>query len=196
MFIKKKNLMVVAACTLMLTGASMLPGELSLIPSAYAKDGGGGGGGNGGGNGGGHGGGNGAGNGGGHSGGNAGGLGGGIGLGKGLSSDHAGKAVGKGLSSDHAAKAVSKGLSKDHATKAVSKGLKIDHAGKAVQGLNGNHYGSIRNDDNGHGVATSAAAHSDTKGLAKAAAIADTTPGVHNTKGLSNAVESSIKNDH
>lgn len=176
MFIKKKNLMVVAACTLMLTGASMLPGELSPISSAYAKEGGGGGGGHGGGNGGGHSGGNG--------GGNSSGLGGGIGLGKGLSSDHAGKAV-------------SKGLTKDHAPKAVSKELSKDHAGKAVRnrGLNGNHYGSVRNDDNGHGVATSAAAHSDTRGLAKATAIADTTPGEHNTKGLSNAVESSIKND-
>ncbi len=193
MFIKKKNLMVVAACTLMLTGASMLPGDLSPISSAYAKEGGGGGG---------HGGGNGGGNGGGHSGGNggaghSGGLGGGIGLGKGLSSDHAGKAVSKGLSSDHATKTVSKGLSKDHTAKAVSKTLSKDHVGNATRnrGLNGNHYGSVRNDDNGHGVATSAAAHSDTRGLAKAAAVAGTTPGEHNTKGLTNAVESSIKND-
>lgn len=155
MFIRKKNLMVVAVCALMLAGTTMLPGELSLISSAQAQGGGnGGGGGHGGGNGGGHGGGSG----GGHSGGSA-----GSGIGKGLSSDHAGKAV-------------------------------------RDRGDSGKHYGSTRNDDNGHGsvtssVTSSVAHDSDTRGLTKATAISRTTPGDHNTKGLRNAGASSIKND-
>jgi hypothetical protein len=62
--------------------------------------------------------------------------------------------------------------------------------------LSGNHYGSERNSDKGHGTATSGIAHSkDTRGLAKSSAIAGTTPGTHNTKGLHNAGVSSSKND-
>lgn len=77
-------------------------------------------------------------------------------------------------------------------------GLKSDPAGKSVRNLgeNGNHYGSIRNDSNGHGSTTSGVAHSkDTRGLSKATAISDTTPGDHNSKGLGNASVSSSKND-
>lgn len=73
-----------------------------------------------------------------------------------------------------------------------------DHAGKAARdhGVSGNHYGSARNNDSGHGSATSGIAHSkDTRGLSKSTAISRTTPGDHNSKGLSNAVSSSSKND-
>lgn len=73
-----------------------------------------------------------------------------------------------------------------------------DHAGKATRdhGVSGNHYGSSRNTDNGHGTTTSGIAHSkDTRGLAKSTAISQTTPGDHNSRGLSNAVRSSSKND-
>lgn len=80
----------------------------------------------------------------------------------------------------------------DHAGNTSSngrgKGLASDHAGKATRshGISGNHFGSERNDDNGHGIATSGVAHSkDTRGIDKARAISDTTPGDHNTKGLS-----------
>ncbi|MBB2886892.1 hypothetical protein FHR69_002758 [Pseudomonas umsongensis] len=68
--------------------------------------------------------------------------------------------------------------------------MSSDHAGKAVRdhGLKGNHYGSERNSDRGHGAVTSGIAHSrDTRGVAKASAISATTPGDHNTKGLSSA---------
>ncbi|WEZ86445.1 hypothetical protein P3R38_13020 [Pseudomonas sp. NyZ480] len=78
------------------------------------------------------------------------------------------------------------------------KGSTGEHAGKATRdhGVSGNHYGSTRNDDRGHGTATSGVAHSkDTRGLAKSTAVSRTTPGDHNTKGLSNAVRSSSKND-
>ncbi|MCK8684950.1 hypothetical protein [Pseudomonas umsongensis] len=114
----------------------------------------------GGGGGGGHGGGNGGGNGGGHGGGNGGGNGAGH-----SGSGHAGSnGHGEGLSSDHAGKAV-----RDH-------------------GVSGNHYGSDRNSDNGHGTTTSGIAHSkDTRGLDKARAISESTPGDHNSKGLSKA---------
>ncbi|AYC34467.1 hypothetical protein D3880_19755 [Pseudomonas cavernae] len=62
--------------------------------------------------------------------------------------------------------------------------------------MSGNHYGSLRNDDNGHGSLTSGVAHSkDTRGLSKATAVSATTPGEHNAKGLSNAASSSSKND-
>lgn len=111
--------------------------------------------------GGGHGGGNGGGNGGGHGGGNGAGVGGGR-----AGSDHAGNTS----SSGH------------------GKGLASDHAGKATRnhGTSGNHFGSELNDDDGHGVATSGVAQSrDTRGIDKARAISDTTPGDHNTKGLS-----------
>lgn len=78
------------------------------------------------------------------------------------------------------------------------KGFGSDHAGRATRdhGVSGNHYGSSRNSDNGHGTTTSGVAHSkDTRGLAKSTAISRTTPGDHNSKGLSNAVGSSSKND-
>lgn len=77
-------------------------------------------------------------------------------------------------------------------------GFGEDHAGKAARdhGVSGNHYGSARNNDSGHGSATSGIAHSkDTRGLSKSTAISRTTPGDHNSKGLSNAVSSSSKND-
>jgi hypothetical protein len=69
-------------------------------------------------------------------------------------------------------------------------GLSSDHAGKAVRdhGESGNHYGSERNSDRGHGTTTSGIAHSkDTRGVSKASAIAASTPGDHNSKGLSKA---------
>jgi hypothetical protein len=114
------------------------------------------------------GGGGGGGGGGGHGGGNGGGHGGGNGGGNGAGhsgSGHAGSnGHGEGLSSDHAGKAV-----RDH-------------------GVSGNHYGSDRNSDNGHGTTTSGIAHSkDTRGLDKARAISESTPGDHNSKGLSKA---------
>lgn len=72
-----------------------------------------------------------------------------------------------------------------------------DHAGKATRnhGVSGNHYGSERNDDNGHGTATSGIANSkDTRGISKARAISTTTPGDHSVKGLSHAGPSGAKN--
>jgi hypothetical protein len=77
-------------------------------------------------------------------------------------------------------------------------GLAGDHAGKATRdhGVSGNHYGSSRNQDNGHGTTTSGIAQSkDTRGLTKSTAISGTTPGDHNAKGLSGAVQNSSKND-
>ncbi|WP_409319330.1 hypothetical protein [Pseudomonas sp. KCJK9016] len=115
------------------------------------------------------GGGGGGGNGGGHGGGNGGGNGGGHGAGEG----------GGRAGADHAGNTSSNGH---------GKGLASDHAGKATRnhGTSGNHFGSERNNDNGHGVATSGVAHSrDTRGIDKARAISDTTPGDHNSKGLS-----------
>ncbi|WP_166571451.1 hypothetical protein [Pseudomonas sp. R5(2019)] len=85
-----------------------------------------------------------------------------------------------------------------HAGKSNGASFGGDHSGKATRnhGVSGNRYGSMRNDDNGHGTATSGIAHSkDTRGLSKATAISRTTPGDHNAKGLSNAVRSSSKND-
>ncbi|WP_150705506.1 hypothetical protein, partial [Pseudomonas fluorescens] len=91
----------------------------------------------------------------------------------------------------------------DHAGNASSsghgKGLASDHAGKATRnhGISGNRYGSERNDDNGHGTTTSGIAHSkDTRGISKARAISASTPGDHNTKGLSNAGPSGVKKAH
>ncbi|TPG94702.1 hypothetical protein EAH72_17415 [Pseudomonas caspiana] len=150
MSVKKKNLMVVALCTLMLAGASIVPGESSLISMAHAKEGGG--------NGGGHGGGNGAGNGGGSGSGHSGGV--------------SGNSSGRGLNGDHAGKAVKDG------------------------GISGKHYGSTRTIDKDHASVTSGVAKSkDTRGLSKATSISSTTPGEHNTKGLSNAGTSTTKND-
>jgi hypothetical protein len=155
MLLKNKTLVAVMSCAMMLAAAPLLPADLSIMNSAYAKEGGGGGGG-GGGNGGGHGGGTGGGHSGsGHSGGSS-----SNGRGNGLSSDHAGKAV------------------RDH-------------------GTSGNRYGSDRNDDRGHGSTTSGIAHSkDTRGVTKATAISTSTPGDHNSKGLSNAGTSRSKKSH
>ena len=93
MLLKNKSFVAVMSFAMMLAAAPLLPADLSIMNSAYAKEGGVGGGG-----GGGHGGGNGGGNGGGHGGGNAGGHSGSghsgsNGRGEGLSSDHAGKSV-------------------------------------------------------------------------------------------------------
>ena len=154
MLFKNKSLVAVMSCAMMLAAAPLLPDGLSIMGSAYAKDGGGGGGG---GNGG---------------GGNGGGHGGGMGGG------HAG--TGHSGSNGRA------------------NGLDSDHAGKSVRdrGLSGNHYGNERNDDNGHGTTTSGLAHSDTRGVAKATAISASTPGEHNTKGLSKAGLSTSKKTH
>ena len=145
MLFKNKSLVAVMSCAMMLAAAPLLPDGLSIMGSAYAKDGGGG---------------NGAGHGGGMGGGHAG-------------SGHSGS-NGRG------------------------NGLDSDHAGKSVRdrGLSGNHYGSERNDDNGHGTTTSGLAHSDTRGVAKARAISASTPGEHNTKGLSKAGLSTSKKSH
>jgi len=78
-------------------------------------------------------------------------------------------------------------------------GLSSDHAGKAVRdhGISGNRYGSDRNSDNGHGTTTSGIAQSkDTRGLSKARAISESTPGDHNAKGLSKAGASTSKKSH
>ena len=151
MLLKNKSLVAVMSCAMMLAAAPLLPADLSIMNSAYAKDGGG----NGGGNSGGHGGGTG----GSHSG-----------------SDHGGansNGHGNGLSSDHAGKAV-----RDH-------------------GESGNHYGNDRNGDSGHGSTTSGIANSkDTRGVAKATAISSSTPGDHNSKGLSKAGASVAKKSH
>jgi hypothetical protein len=68
--------------------------------------------------------------------------------------------------------------------------LSSDHVGKAVRdrGASGNHYGSDRNGNSGHGSVTSGIANSrDTRGITKASAISTSTPGDHSVKGLSNA---------
>lgn len=152
MLLNNKSLFAVMSCALMLAAAPLLPADLSIMNSAYAKEGGGGGGG-------GHGGGGGAGAG--HGGGHAG-------------SGHSGSnGQGKGVSSDHAGKAV-----RDH-------------------GVSGNQYGSERNDDRGHGTTTSGIAQSkDTRGVTKATAISTSTPGDHNTKGLSKAGPSATKKSY
>lgn len=154
MRLKNKSLVAVMSCVMALAAAPLLPAGLSIMGSAYAKDGGG----HGGGNGGGHGGGNG--NGGGHSG-----------------SGHAGNADSNGHGN----------------------GLDADHAGKAVRdhGTSGNHFGSDRNSDRGHGTTISGIAHSkDTRGVTKATAISTSTPDDHNSKGLSKAGTSGSKKSH
>ena len=78
-------------------------------------------------------------------------------------------------------------------------GLNSDHAGKAVRdrGESGNHYGNDRNGERGHGATTSGIAHSkDTRGVSKATAISASTPGEHNSKGLSNAGTAVSKKSH
>lgn len=78
-------------------------------------------------------------------------------------------------------------------------GLSSDHAGKSVRdhGESGNRYGNDRNGERGHGTTTSGIAHSkDTRGVTKATAISDSTPGDHNAKGLSKAGTSVSKKSH
>ncbi|PMW93143.1 hypothetical protein C1X59_29995, partial [Pseudomonas sp. FW215-R2] len=77
-----------------------------------------------------------------------------------------------------------------------AEGQEADHAGRAVRdhGVSGQHTGRDHNTDRGHGTATSGVAHSKaTRGLSKATAISATTPGDHNTKGLSKASLSTSK---
>ncbi|HFH2604243.1 hypothetical protein [Pseudomonas aeruginosa] len=68
------------------------------------------------------------------------------------------------------------------------------HGGSHGGNLGGNLGG---HSSKGHGSATSGIASSrDSRGLSQASAISATTPGDHNSKGLSNAIGSSTKNDH
>ncbi|UZD98959.1 hypothetical protein [Pseudomonas mediterranea] len=114
------------------------------------------------------------GNGGGHGGGNGGGSGGGNGGGKGSGKSSDSSGHGKGLSSDHTGTAT---RTRDH-------------------GVSGKHTGITRTDRASHASVTSSIANDrDTRGLTKASAISGSTPGTHNTKGLTNAIGSSIKND-
>lgn len=64
-------------------------------------------------------------------------------------------------------------------------------------GKGGSHGGNLGgHSSKGHGSATSGIASSrDSRGLSQASAISATTPGDHNSKGLSNAIGSSTKND-
>ncbi|EOG5629327.1 TPA: hypothetical protein SLU74_003879 [Pseudomonas aeruginosa] len=64
-------------------------------------------------------------------------------------------------------------------------------------GNGGGHGGNLGgHSSKGHGSATSGIASSrDSRGLSQASAISATTPGDHNSKGLSNAIGSSTKND-
>lgn len=187
----KKTLVAAVVCAFAFGATALLPADLSSIGSVYAKGNGGGGGG---GNGGGHGGGNGGGNGGGHgsSAGHSGSNGGGDG-------DGNGHGNGKGKGALGHTSDPSDGSSGIHGAKRNGKVEGVEHAGKATRdhGVNGHHNGTAKNDSKGHGATTSSVAHSkDTRGLAKATAISDTTPGTHNTKGLDNASDNSTKNDH
>lgn len=137
MFITKKR-MAVAACLMVFSAISMLPGEFSFISSAHAKDGGG----NGGGGAGGHGGSSGSG-GSGHSGGT-----GSNGQSNGLSSDHDGKAVrDRGVSGQHIGNAltdkddrgsITSGVAHSKNTRGLSKATSIsgttpgDHNAKGL----------------------------------------------------------------
>ncbi|TVT86037.1 hypothetical protein [Pseudomonas sp. H3(2019)] len=161
--LKNKKLAAVMSCVLMLAAAPLLPAELSIMGTAYAKEGGGHGGGNGGGNGGGSGSGNGG----------SGGAGAHAGEGHSASAKSDGRAEGQ--EADHDGRAV-----RDH-------GLSGKHIGRDRD----NHVGRDRDDHRGHGAVTSGIAHSKaTRGVAKATAISATTPGDHNAKGLSKAVTS------
>ncbi|OUL47915.1 hypothetical protein B2G63_22705 [Pseudomonas aeruginosa] len=64
-------------------------------------------------------------------------------------------------------------------------------------GKGGSHGGNLGgHSSKGHGSATSGIASArDSRGLSQASAISATTPGDHNSKGLSNAIGSSTKND-
>jgi len=171
---KKRNLVAVMSCVMMFAAAPLLPAELSVMASAYAKEGGGGNG-NGGGNGGG--GGNGNGGHGGESGGHA---------GAGHSASSHSRGLAEGQETNHDAKAV-----RDRDSKSVR-----DHDGKAVRdhGVRGHHTGRGHKSSRGHGVATSSVAHSKTtRGLSKATAISATKPGDHDDKGLGQAASSTAK---
>ncbi|HHK2320262.1 hypothetical protein [Pseudomonas aeruginosa] len=71
------------------------------------------------------------------------------------------------------------------------------HGGGHGGGKGGSHGGNLGgHSSKGHGSATSGIASSrDSRGLSQASAISATTPGDHNSKGLSNAIGSSTKND-
>ncbi|WP_218189705.1 MULTISPECIES: hypothetical protein [unclassified Pseudomonas] len=187
----KKTLVVAAVCAFAFGATALLPADLSPIGSVYAGGNGGGGGG-GGGNGGGHGGGgNGSGHGGGNSAGHSGDNGGGDG-------DGNGHGNGKGKGALGHTSAPSDGSSGIRGAKRNGKVEGVEHAGKSTRdhGVSGKHSGTTRNDSKGHGATTASVAHSkDTRGLSKATAISDTTPGTHNIKGLDNAADSSSKND-
>lgn len=146
MRLKKKSLVAIMSCTLMFAAAPLLPAELSIMASAYAKEGG---------NGGGHGGAGGAGGAGGHSGEGSGHAGTGHsassksnGLAEGQETDHDGKAVrdhgvngahigrahktarGHGIATSHVAHSkTTRGLSKATAISATTPG---DHNDKGL----------------------------------------------------------------
>ncbi|MCY1310591.1 hypothetical protein D9M70_607980 [compost metagenome] len=106
--------------------------------------------------------------------------------------------MGGGHSASHEGKGNGFGRDADHEGKGNSFGRDPDHTGKATRNGEGkgNRYGSLRNDDKGHGTATSAVARDkDSRGLANARAVSETTPGDHNAKGRSQAESSSTKND-
>lgn len=171
---KKRNLVAVMSCVMMFAAAPLLPAELSVMASAYAKEGGNG---NGGGNGGGGGGGNGNGGHGGESGGHA---------GASHSDSSHSRGLAEGHETDHDGKAV-----RDHGAKGVR-----DHGVKGVRdhGVKGHHTGRGHKTSRGHGAATSGVAHSKaTRGLSKATAISDTKVGDHNDKGLGQAASSTAK---
>ncbi|WVV63484.1 hypothetical protein NUH87_04960 [Pseudomonas batumici] len=176
---KKRNLVAVMSCVMMFAAAPLLPAELSVMASAYAKEGGGGNGNGGGG------GGNGNGGHGGESGGHAG-------------ASHSDSSHSRGLAEghevDHDGKAIGKSV-QDHDGKAIGKSVR-DHDGRAVRdhGVRGHHTGRGHKTSRGHGVATSGVAHSKaTHGLSKATAISDTKVGDHNDKGLGQAASSTAK---
>ncbi|MCU1750209.1 hypothetical protein NTD87_12165 [Pseudomonas sp. 6D_7.1_Bac1] len=110
------------------------------------------------------------------------------------------KSGGGGNSAGHGSSSSGEGVghSADADSNGRSEGQEVDHDGRAVRdhGISGHHTGRTRNDSKGHGVATSGIAHSKTThGLTKATAISTTTPGDHNSKGLSKATTSSTKQD-
>ncbi|WP_347900978.1 hypothetical protein [Pseudomonas purpurea] len=150
MLLKNKSLVAVMSCAMMLAAAPLLPADLSIMNSAYAKEGGGGGGGGGGGHGGGNGGGNG-----GHGGGTGGdhsGSGhsdgpGSNGRGNGLSSDHAGRAVrdhgasgnqyGRDRNEDRGHGAMTSGIAHSKDTRGVTKATAISTSTPGDHNLKG-----------------------------------------------------------
>jgi hypothetical protein len=119
-------------------------------------------------------------------------------MGGGHAGSHDGKGNGYGRAGDHAGRGNSYGQDADHTGRGNKYGQDADHTGKATRNGEdkGNRYGSLRNDDEGHGTATSAVARDkDSRGLANARAVSETTPGDHNAKGRSQAESSSTKND-